>query len=123
MREKNIDAPELVVENGAGVSLTERVSPRTLARLLHVALERPYGNALMASLPVAGVDGTLHSRLVQSPAAGKAFLKTGSLPEVRSLAGYVRDAGIPSVPAISAGADAGGGLLRARPRDRARHMT
>jgi D-alanyl-D-alanine carboxypeptidase/D-alanyl-D-alanine-endopeptidase (penicillin-binding protein 4) len=91
-REKGIDVPDLAMDNGAGVSFAERVSPRGLARMLNFSLERPYANTLMASLPVAGVDGTMAGRMRQSPAAGKAFLKTGSVPESRTLAGYVRDA-------------------------------
>ena len=91
-RDKGIDVPELTMDNGAGVSFAERVSPRSLARLLDFALTRPYANTLMASLPVAGVDGTMAARLKQSPVAGKAFLKTGEVPDSRTLAGYVRDA-------------------------------
>jgi D-alanyl-D-alanine carboxypeptidase/D-alanyl-D-alanine-endopeptidase (penicillin-binding protein 4) len=90
--DKGIDVSELAMDNGAGVSFAERVSARSLARLLSFALEQPYANALMASLPVAGVDGTMVARLRQSPAAGKAFVKTGAVPESRTLAGYVRDA-------------------------------
>jgi D-alanyl-D-alanine carboxypeptidase/D-alanyl-D-alanine-endopeptidase (penicillin-binding protein 4) len=91
-RDKGIDVPDLAMDNGAGVSFAERISPRSLARMLNFSLERPYANTLMASLPVAGVDGTMAGRMRQSPAAGKAFLKTGSVPESRTLAGYVRDA-------------------------------
>jgi D-alanyl-D-alanine carboxypeptidase/D-alanyl-D-alanine-endopeptidase (penicillin-binding protein 4) len=41
------------------------------------------------SLPIAGVDGTLARRMRGGAAAGRAFLKTGSLSDTRALAGYV----------------------------------
>jgi D-alanyl-D-alanine carboxypeptidase/D-alanyl-D-alanine-endopeptidase (penicillin-binding protein 4) len=47
---------------------------------------------LMASLPVAAVDGTLRRRLKNAGVAGQAHVKTGSLSGVRSIAGYVLDA-------------------------------
>ena len=46
---------------------------------------------LMASLPLAGVDGTLKKRLGNSAASGRAHLKTGYLEDVRAIAGYVLD--------------------------------
>jgi D-alanyl-D-alanine carboxypeptidase/D-alanyl-D-alanine-endopeptidase (penicillin-binding protein 4) len=47
---------------------------------------------MLTSLPVAGEDGTLRKRLQDSPAAGSARLKTGTLRNVVALAGYVHDA-------------------------------
>ena len=46
---------------------------------------------LMSSLPLAAVDGTLEQRLKNSPVAGQAHLKTGSLDGVRAIAGYLLD--------------------------------
>ena len=45
----------------------------------------------MASLAVAGVDGTMRKRLRRGPLAGRAYVKTGSLKGVRAIAGYVLD--------------------------------
>jgi D-alanyl-D-alanine carboxypeptidase/D-alanyl-D-alanine-endopeptidase (penicillin-binding protein 4) len=45
----------------------------------------------MSSLPILAVDGTLEKRLKESPVAGHAHLKTGSLDGVRSMAGYLLD--------------------------------
>jgi D-alanyl-D-alanine carboxypeptidase/D-alanyl-D-alanine-endopeptidase (penicillin-binding protein 4) len=47
--------------------------------------------AFMASLPVAGVDGTMRKRLRKGPLTGRVYLKTGSLRNVRAIAGYVLD--------------------------------
>ncbi len=79
------DAP--VVDNGAGLSREARLSPRALARMLQQAWASPVMPEFVASLPVAGVDGTLRRRPVL--AAGAAHLKTGSLRDVAAMAGYV----------------------------------
>jgi D-alanyl-D-alanine carboxypeptidase/D-alanyl-D-alanine-endopeptidase (penicillin-binding protein 4) len=47
---------------------------------------------LMASLPVAAVDGTMKKRLAGAELAGQAHIKTGSLAGVRAIGGYVLDA-------------------------------
>ena len=78
--------PELVLENGAGLSRVERVSAGSLARLLADAWRSPVMPELMASLPMAGVDGTAARR---NGAMGSAHFKTGLLEDVRAVAGYV----------------------------------
>ena len=45
----------------------------------------------MASLPIAGTDGTMRKRMRDAPGAGQAHVKTGLLSDVRSIAGYVLD--------------------------------
>jgi D-alanyl-D-alanine carboxypeptidase/D-alanyl-D-alanine-endopeptidase (penicillin-binding protein 4) len=79
------DAP--VLDNGAGLSRNERISAQALAQLLQTAYRSPLMPELMASLPIAGVDGTL--KRSQSLAAGRAHLKSGSLRDVAAIAGYV----------------------------------
>ncbi|MDE2147277.1 MAG: D-alanyl-D-alanine carboxypeptidase/D-alanyl-D-alanine-endopeptidase [Burkholderiales bacterium] len=87
-----IDDAGLVLDNGSGLSRSERITPLQMASLLAAAWAGPHAADLAMSLPVAGVDGTLHRRLQGSPAAGWARLKTGSLRDAAALAGYVRDA-------------------------------
>ncbi|MBY0271245.1 MAG: D-alanyl-D-alanine carboxypeptidase/D-alanyl-D-alanine-endopeptidase [Burkholderiales bacterium] len=89
---KGIAAPELVLENGSGLSRIERISARNLGAVLLSAYASPVMPELMASLPVAAVDGTLRRRLKSAEVAGQAHVKTGSLSGVRSIAGYVLDA-------------------------------
>lgn len=89
--ERGIDRRGLVMDNGSGLSRSERVAPRTLALMLQAALRGRHAPELLASLPVAGVDGTLRRRLKGSPAEGWARLKTGTLRNVAALAGTVRD--------------------------------
>jgi D-alanyl-D-alanine carboxypeptidase/D-alanyl-D-alanine-endopeptidase (penicillin-binding protein 4) len=80
------DLPVPQVDNGAGLSREARVTAAALARLLQLAWASPWMPELLSSLPVVGVDGTLR----RSPLTpGVAHLKTGSLADVRAVAGYV----------------------------------
>ncbi len=81
-----LDSPELVLDNGAGLSRTARISAAALNRLLVHAYRSPVMPEFVASLPITGVDGTMKDRPV---ARGWAHLKTGSLSNVRAMAGYV----------------------------------
>jgi serine-type D-Ala-D-Ala carboxypeptidase/endopeptidase (penicillin-binding protein 4) len=89
--ENRIDRTGLVLDNGSGLSRSERIAPRTLARLIETALKGKHAPELLMSLPVAGVDGTMRRRLKNTPAEGWARLKTGTLKNVTGLAGTVRD--------------------------------
>lgn len=86
---KNVALPELVVENGSGLSRRERISPRSLARVLQAAWTSPVMPEFVASLPLVGFDGTMRKRLNFRPVAGQAHVKTGSLADARAVAGYV----------------------------------
>lgn len=89
LNEKHIAAPELVLENGAGLSRIERISAQTLGRLLLAAYASPNFSEFESALPILAVDGTLKRRFTDSPLAGHAHLKTGTLKDARALAGYV----------------------------------
>ena len=91
LRKRGLSFPELVLENGSGLSRNERISAEHLAQLLVTAYQRPAMPVLMASLPMLGLDGTLKKRLPESPSQGMAYLKTGSIEGVSSIAGYVQD--------------------------------
>jgi D-alanyl-D-alanine carboxypeptidase/D-alanyl-D-alanine-endopeptidase (penicillin-binding protein 4) len=81
-----------VLDNGSGLSREERSNAQALSALLHLAAQSPYAAALQNSLAIAGVDGTvarLKDRQPNSVAIGRAHLKSGSLKDVASLAGYV----------------------------------
>jgi len=83
--------PELVVENGAGLSRVDRISSRHLAQVLIAAYRSPLMPEYMASLPLTAIDGTMRRRLNNSSAAGQAHVKTGYIEGVRALAGYTLD--------------------------------
>jgi len=91
LQARKLDFPELVIENGAGLSRLERISAQHMGELLLAAWKSPVMPELMSSLPVVAVDGTLQKRLKDSPVAGQAHLKSGSLDGVRAMAGYLLD--------------------------------
>ncbi len=93
LAQKGLSMPELVLDNGSGLSRKERISADSLSRLLFAAWQSPVMPELMASFPVAGTDGTLKKRLGNGPAMGRAHLKTGYLGNVRAIAGFVLDNG------------------------------
>lgn len=88
---KRLDFPELVLENGSGLSRIERISARHLGELLLAAYASPVMPELMSSLPVLSMDGTVKKRQTDSQFQGRAHLKTGSLEGVSALAGYMLD--------------------------------
>ena len=90
--ENRIEAAGLVLDNGSGLSRSERISPWQMVSLLKVAWSSRYAPDFIATLPTVGVDGTMRNRLKNSPATGWARLKTGTLKNVVALAGYVNDA-------------------------------
>ena len=91
LAEHRIPTAGLVLDNGSGLSRSERITPRQLVMVLQAAHHGRWAPELMVSLPVAGVDGSMRYRLTGSPAAGWARLKSGSLKNVAALAGYVPD--------------------------------
>lgn len=78
--------------DGSGMSTYNRVSPRAAVQFLRWTKTQPWGAAFRASLPVAGVDGTLSSRFGGTPLAGRLFAKTGTLNGVNALAGFLTTA-------------------------------
>jgi D-alanyl-D-alanine carboxypeptidase/D-alanyl-D-alanine-endopeptidase (penicillin-binding protein 4) len=92
LESKGLDFPELVLENGSGLSRLERISPKHLGMLLVSASNSPVFGEFESSLPIVAVDGTMKKRLQDHGVAGHAHIKTGSLEGVRSVAGYVFDA-------------------------------
>jgi D-alanyl-D-alanine carboxypeptidase/D-alanyl-D-alanine-endopeptidase (penicillin-binding protein 4) len=89
---KRLELPELVIENGSGLSRIERISARGLGAMLAAAWRSPVMPEFIASMPVVGVDGTLRRRPRQLAYAGQAHIKGGTINGVRAMAGYVLDA-------------------------------
>ncbi len=85
-------ADEAVVRDGSGLSRYDYVSPRTLVRVLDAMRKSPSFDAYYDALPIAGVDGTISSRMKGTLAEGNVHAKTGSVALARSLSGYVTTA-------------------------------
>ncbi|MBZ0093545.1 MAG: D-alanyl-D-alanine carboxypeptidase/D-alanyl-D-alanine-endopeptidase [Sulfuricellaceae bacterium] len=88
---KGLDFPELVLENGSGLSRTERISARHLGELLVSAYHSPVMPEYVSSLPISARDGTMKKRLREQWTAGMAHIKTGTLDGVKAIGGYLQD--------------------------------
>jgi serine-type D-Ala-D-Ala carboxypeptidase/endopeptidase (penicillin-binding protein 4) len=88
---KQMNFSELVIENGSGLSRKGRISANHMGQLLHAAFHSPVMPEFIASLPIAAVDGTLRNRFTGTSISGLAHMKTGTLNNVRALAGYMLD--------------------------------
>jgi D-alanyl-D-alanine carboxypeptidase/D-alanyl-D-alanine-endopeptidase (penicillin-binding protein 4) len=75
--------------DGSGMSANDLIAPRAYTTLLVYAARQPWGEEWKATLPIAGVDGTLGGRFRASPLKGKLFAKTGTLSEANALSGYL----------------------------------
>ncbi|MFL9963908.1 D-alanyl-D-alanine carboxypeptidase/D-alanyl-D-alanine-endopeptidase [Paraburkholderia sediminicola] len=92
LRRDSVDMQYLTLENGSGLSRDEHVTALALADLLQRANASPVAQVFVESLPIAGVDGTMRNRLANQGAGGNAHIKTGTLRDVRAIAGYVASA-------------------------------
>ena len=81
-----------LVWDGSGLSRQDLVSPETLIRVLDAMRRHPHFQTYYDAFPVAGVDGTLRTRMRGTAAEANARGKTGTLSNVRSLSGYVTTA-------------------------------
>ena len=79
---------DAVLTDGSGLSTNNLVTPRAVVALLQYAIHQPWGPDFMATLPIAGADGTLEDRMKGTPASGLIQAKTGGLEHVHALSGY-----------------------------------
>jgi len=78
--------PQIV--DGSGLSRRDRSSPREVVELLNELWGTVLGAQLYSSLPTVGVNGTVQTIAVRTPAKGACVGKTGTLTDVTNLAGY-----------------------------------
>jgi D-alanyl-D-alanine carboxypeptidase/D-alanyl-D-alanine-endopeptidase (penicillin-binding protein 4) len=97
---RGIRMPDLVLENGSGLSRIERITARGLADVLLDAWQSQYSPEFQASLPLSAMDGTLRRRFRSPDMEGRLRMKTGSLKDVSALAGYVKAASGKSYVAV-----------------------
>jgi serine-type D-Ala-D-Ala carboxypeptidase/endopeptidase (penicillin-binding protein 4) len=87
-RERGLALQDMDIDNGSGLSRATHISVLEMAKVLSAAYHSRYAPEFIASLPLAGIDGTLRSRMKTSP-AGSVRMKTGHLDGVTGVAGYV----------------------------------
>ncbi|MEE8583837.1 MAG: D-alanyl-D-alanine carboxypeptidase/D-alanyl-D-alanine-endopeptidase, partial [Acidobacteriota bacterium] len=78
-----------ILRDGSGLSRYNFLSADMLVRLLEAVWRHPERDEFLDFLPIAGVDGTLSSRMKGSAAEQNVRAKTGTLANVRALSGYV----------------------------------
>ena len=83
---------QFVMADGSGLSRHNYITAGATVRLLTYMTTHRYSSAFRDSMPIAGVDGTLRTRLRDTPAQGNMRAKTGTINAVASLSGYVTSA-------------------------------
>ena len=76
--------------DGSGLSRRNAIAAEALVAILQRMHDASGTSPWMTALPVAGRDGTLAGRMMGTPAEGNVRAKTGTMSNIRSLAGYVR---------------------------------
>ena len=77
------------IHGGSGMSVYNRVTPRSMVRLLAFAAQQPWFDAWRADQPIGGIDGSLERRFAGSALEGKIFAKTGTLNGANALSGIM----------------------------------
>jgi D-alanyl-D-alanine carboxypeptidase/D-alanyl-D-alanine-endopeptidase (penicillin-binding protein 4) len=75
--------------DGSGLSRRDAISPEAIMMVLQRMSDSSSASPFLAALPIAGVDGSLAGRMKGTAAAGNLRAKTGTMSNIRSLAGYV----------------------------------
>jgi D-alanyl-D-alanine carboxypeptidase/D-alanyl-D-alanine-endopeptidase (penicillin-binding protein 4) len=90
LKKSGVDLKRLTLVDGSGLSRDNRLSPHAINRVLvHMYNDFSLRAEYMASLAVAGVDGTLNGRFNNTNAIGKIRAKTGRIRGVAALSGYI----------------------------------
>ena len=92
LHQAGIADSEVALDDGSGLSRNDLISANTSVQLLTYMSKHKYFAQFRDALPIAGVDGTLSTRMRGTPAEKNVRAKTGSLSSVASLSGYVTTA-------------------------------
>jgi serine-type D-Ala-D-Ala carboxypeptidase/endopeptidase (penicillin-binding protein 4) len=84
---------DVIQTDGSGLSRHDLVTPRAMVALLQYAEKQQWFPEYYASLPIAGLDGTLNERMKDAEIAGRIHAKTGSVSHVRALSGFAETLG------------------------------
>jgi D-alanyl-D-alanine carboxypeptidase/D-alanyl-D-alanine-endopeptidase (penicillin-binding protein 4) len=84
----------IIVADGSGLSRYDFVTAEALVAVLtQMARDPRHAAPFEASLPIMGVDGTLERRLKGTRLEGRVRAKTGTISNVRALAGFLTTQG------------------------------
>ncbi|MEO8677931.1 MAG: D-alanyl-D-alanine carboxypeptidase/D-alanyl-D-alanine-endopeptidase [Vicinamibacterales bacterium] len=79
-----------LARDGSGLSRYDYLTPNALTIILtYLYLNPAYAELFRNTLPVAGVSGSLASRMGGTPASDRVWAKTGAMSQVRSISGYI----------------------------------
>lgn len=84
-----VDSTQFSLSDGSGLSSSNLVSPLAFTQLLRFMRRHPRYASFAAGIPQAGVVGSLRTRFLGTPLAGRVRAKTGSISRVQSLSGYI----------------------------------
>ncbi len=93
LAEAGVPKGDVYLEEGSGLSRGDRVTAHATVTLLQHMARHRYATAYRDALPIAGVDGSLKSRLKGTAAENNARAKTGTIRFVNTLSGYVTNKG------------------------------
>ncbi len=88
-RYRLLDTPNCHIDNGCGLSRISKITARSMARVLDHAY-KSYGKRWMNTLSIAGTDGTIRRRFLNTSVKNRAWMKTGTLNNAKNIVGYVK---------------------------------
>lgn len=89
LKGRGFEFPELIIGNGSGLSRDAQMSGDSMAKLLTAAWKSRFAPEFLASLALGGLDGTLRRRFEDIDDPSRIRMKTGTLKDVSTIAGYV----------------------------------
>jgi serine-type D-Ala-D-Ala carboxypeptidase/endopeptidase (penicillin-binding protein 4) len=84
-----VDSSQFSLSDGSGLSSSNLITPLAFTRILNFMRRHPRFPTFGAGLPRSGGAGSLRNRFVGTPLSGRVWAKTGSIPGVNSLSGYI----------------------------------
>ncbi|MFN3212735.1 MAG: D-alanyl-D-alanine carboxypeptidase/D-alanyl-D-alanine-endopeptidase [Henriciella sp.] len=89
LEEAGLPETGYALQGGSGMSIYNRISPRSMVQLLAFAATQPWFDDWIEDQPISGVDGSLKRRFVGTPLEGRIFAKTGTLNGANALSGMM----------------------------------
>ncbi len=91
LKSLNLDTSNVFVSDGSGLSRMNKVTTNFLSSFLNRISSKPYFSEYLSSLAISGIRGTLRGYNFDRELIGNFYGKTGSLSDVRSMSGFLRN--------------------------------